>query len=427
MRSILIKTSPLEYLRHPDFFNLSSAIFLKIIASVCYIILIPFAIEKIGPSKYGVVAFFLTIHGYVTLFDTGITYAVNYLYTKQLALDVKEAEKIHQCSLIIYASLAILVLALTSLFSDKLSMLAFGSLEYRSSFAIFGWILFLSIFDSAMTSVLQAHERLSLISLSRFLLDVVKIAGVVAVSLGWVRPAAIVEFIVVAVASKVGLNFFSFAKLNIKFTLKFDRQIILEILKMSLPAVGISACMLIALLTDKFLISGKISPAVFAAYSVVIDLTSKIYFVYYSLTTVVYPKLIKNKAAGKSVKKLRYIQYGGVVFMCLLYYLPLNIFSKEILSIFIKTDGSIDVLLYLASVNSLLYLTATVGETALNSSAMMKRTFIAHACGVVVYLALLHALFNIFGAVGVLLSIMGMYFSMNIVFLFFQLKLKMLD
>jgi O-antigen/teichoic acid export membrane protein len=409
-----------------DFHNLSSAVVLKALTSLIYIILIPFAIGKMGTNNYGITVFFLTMHGYVTLFDTGITYAVNYLYTRELALDRTSADNVYYNSILIYLCLALFVFFATFALSEKLSVWAFNTTEYSTSFIIFGAILFFSVFDSLMTSVIQGHEKLMLVAISRFCLDVVKIIGVVVTAFGGVKPQDVVLFILAAVLVKLAVNAYSFSRLKISSRFQFDKKIILGILRLSLPSMGISACMLVALMTDKFLVSGKINPSAFAVYSVVIDLTSKVYFVYYSLTSVVYPKLIKNKTTGMSVRNLNYAQFAGILALIVIYYLPLNIFSDKIIGFFVHVDESVAPLLLLASLNAVLYLVTTVFETSLNSSAKMKMSLFAHISGVVALLSALHFLFSSYGAMGALISVTIMYLVMNTFFVYFQLKYRVL-
>lgn len=412
--------------------NVYLSLAFKILTSVMFLILVPFAIRSLGPEKYGIAAFFLTMHGYVSLLDSGFTYALGLQYTQMLTQNEKDARDIFYSAVPIYLILSLLALLMITIFRREISVLAFNTESYSFDMFIFGIVLSLSTLDSMFSAVLQAHEKINLIASGRFLLDLVKVAGVALMGIFQLNPEYIIYFILLSVIIKLVYDLVCAKRLLRQIVIKVDLVIIRNMLKLALPTMGISLCSLYMSMMDKFLVSGRISSTAFTSYSFAYDLTTKAYFLVYAVTSVIYPKLIKTHSQGQSRSHLLKIQFLSVILMAISYYLPLSLFSQYIAETLIGKELSetTATLIRLCSISAILYLIFTVLESYLNSTGSVLKTLSVYLTGILSYKLLLNFYIDRYQLFGVSLAVSSMMLVMIFAGLFlvlidrFKLRLK---
>lgn len=402
------------YVRSTAAQNVYISVFLKILTSLMYLVLVPFAIRSIGADKYGIAAFFLTMHGYMSLLDSGFTYALGLQYTRKIVHDPDEAKKIFFSAIPIYLFLSAVGILLFLLFKDNLSQMAFNSTLYSKEMLLFGFIMAITVIDSMINTVLQAHEKINLIASGRFLLDLVKVAGVMMLGLTHMAPELIVWFILLSVAVKLIYNFYFFKKIILQIKIIFELKAILETFKLALPSVAIAVCSLFMSMLDKFLVSGKISTGAFTSYSFAIDLTTKAYFLMYAVTTVIYPKLIKEHSQGNSLVKLVKVQLLALLLICFFYYIPLAVLSDFIVQVLLGQDlvqPTAD-LIKICSLSAVLYLFFSILESYLNSIGAVSKTLLVYITGIISFVFLLDFFLQRYQLFGVAIAVSTMFLVM---------------
>lgn len=394
--------------------NIYISLIFKILTSFLFLILVPYAIRSLGAEKYGIAAFFLTMHGYVSLLDSGFTYALGLQYTQKLVHSEKDARDVFYSAVPVYLLLSLFAFLGFAVFRKEISILAFNTDTYSFEMFLFGFVLALSTLDSMLSTVLQAHEKINLIATGRFLLDLVKVVGVALMGYMQFAPQSIVYFILLSVVTKIIFDLFYFFKLLPEFKVKLDWLKTRAMLKLALPSVGIALCSLFMSMMDKFLVSGKISATAFTSYSFAYDLTTKAYFLVYAVTSVIYPKLIKNHSQGHSRSHLLKIQLLAVLLMTLGYYLPLSVLAVPISSFLIgeELSATTGILIQLCSVSAVLYLSFTVLESYLVSTGSVFKTLAIYILGIISFKLFLDYFIEKYQLIGVSLAVSSMFIIM---------------
>lgn len=407
--------------------NVYISLFFKILTSLMFLVMVPFSIRTMGAETYGVAAFFLTMHASVSLLDSGFTYALGLQYTRRLVYDIESAKNVFFSAIPIYLTLAFAALIGFFLFREKLSQLAFNTDVYSVEMLVFGIILALTTLDSMLGTVLQAHEKINLIAAGRFLLDLVKVAGVAIMALMRFGPSSIVWFILLSTIVKLVFDLFYFLKIIPQIKIRLDYQEIRQILKFALPSVAVAICSLLISVMDKFLVSGKISSSAFTSYSFAYDLTTKSYFLMYAITSVIYPKLIKSHSMGIRSSKLIKIQLLSLAAITLAYYLPLAVFSGPITTLLLGSEfvEPTSTLIKLCSLSAVMYLSFTIVETYLNTTGLVFKNLLVYIIGIISFIFLLDYFVSHYQLYGVAVAVTIMFVIMiaaGLVLIFFNKK-----
>ena len=394
--------------------NVYISLFFKVCTSLMFLVLIPYSIRHMGAEKYGIAAFFLTMHGYVSLLDSGFTYALGLNYTRALTIDSDEAARVFASAFPIYGILAVFAVAVFSLFKNKLSTLAFGTEIYSFEMCIFGFVLAISAVDSMLVSVIQAHEKIYLIATGRFLLDLLKVGGVTMMALTGLEPGRLVWFILFSVVTKFIFDFYYFRKLMPKLIFRIEKKIMNKILLLAIPSVAIAMCSLFLSMADKFLVSGKISASAFTSYSFAMDITTKAYFLMYAVSSVVYPKMIKSNSANQSSTRFIKIQLVALMGIIGIFYLPLAVFSDFITVTLLGPSflNPTSNLIKLCAFSAVLYLVFSIIESYFNALGAVKKSLSLYIVGIFVFTTLLSFWFERYQVYGAVISVIGMYCAM---------------
>lgn len=397
--------------------NVYISLLFKILTSLMFLVMVPFSIRTMGTEAYGVAAFFLTMHGSVSLLDSGFTYALGLQYTRRLVQNPDSAKQVFFSAIPVYLGLAFLALLGFIIFREKLSVLAFGTADYSGEMLVFGFVVGLTALDSMLGTVLQAHEKINLIATGRFLLDLVKVAGVGLMAVLNLGPTSIVWFILLSSIVKIVYDFFYFRKFIPEVRIHLDFSEVKQMLKFALPSVAIAVCSLVMSMLDKFLVSGTISSSAFTSYSFAFDLTSKAYFLMYAITSVVYPKLIKSHSTGQNPANFIKIQLLSLLIIAVIYYLPLAVFSGPITALLLGNEliEPTATLIKLCSVSALLYLSFTIVETYLNTTGAVLKTLTVYIVGISSLIILMKHFVPKFQLYGVAISVALMFTVMIVV------------
>ncbi len=402
--------------KNSHFQNVSTSVVTKLLSSILFIVIVPFAIANIGEAKYGIVAFFLTMNGYVSLLDTGFSYAFGLRYAQALATEPDRAPKVVEGSLPIYLFLSFIGFVAIWLNRGYISQLLFGSEVYRDAMVVFGLSLGVTVLDSFFVVIIQAHNNIKWISLNRFGLDVVKIVFLVILILFNYAPEFIVWGLLLGSLIKLALDIHIANRLCPLFQLKIDfsPKEFKQNIRLSWAAIGVAIASLFLSMIDKTLINSKFSSEVFASYSFSFDLTSKSYFLMYAIVGSSYPTLMRRIAKGDSIKDILKLNLLGLSVISFGYYLPLVLFGKSILTIITNPDfaeRTAQILPY-STLAAVLYLTFNIFENILNARGHIVSVLVIYLAGVVSLVLAVQILIPRYGVTGAALSLLAMYITM---------------
>lgn len=405
-------------LKSLHFQNVAVPLVTKVLTSVLYIVVIPYAINRIGAQAYGIVAYFLMLHGYVSLFDSGFSYAFGLRYARSLAASDGRSVRIAEGSSSIYLVLSAVAFLTFFIFSHQLSQLFFSNDEHAYSVALFGITLALSVIDSFFVVMIQAHNQVRLINMNRFFLDAIKIASIfVLVWLG-LPPDDILYGFILATLTKLVLDILVVKRMTGRHfvVLKWFPNEWGENLSMAGGSLAVAGLSLLMSLADKTMVNRGLSSEQFAAYSFSFDLTQKSYFLMYAVVGATYPTLMKRYAMNRPAVDLIKINLIALSGITLFYYFPLAVFGGPVLAHFVKPDfaESTAAILPYSAFAAVLYLLFNVFETHLNAQGKIKKVMMIYTVGLITLTCGLYFLMPTLGMRGAALSVLAMFASMNV-------------
>lgn len=403
-------------LTNKRFQSVVATAFFKAMSSLLFLVAIPFSITHLGESVYGVVAFFLTMHGYVSLLDTGFSYVVGLRYTRALVISESDGNKIISESMPIYIILAVIGLVVFAFLSKEISHAFFGTSAYSLSVALFGLVLALTVVDSIAVVILVAHEMLVRVSFHRFLLDLFKVVGLFVVAGFGLGVDSILIFLILAGVVKLVFDYLCVIKLGVRFCPKINFDEIRLNFLMAWPAITMAGLSLLMSMIDKFLVSGKLSSEAYASYSFAMDLTTRSYFLMYALAGTLYPVFIKKHASGESMKSLLKVWVMALTAIGVFYYLPLGWFAYPIVSFLVDAEFAEKsyALIRVCGLSAIFYLAFNIFENFLNSAGKIKWVMVSYLSGLGVFFLVHAKLMSDYGSYGVAWAVAIMFLTMLI-------------
>lgn len=379
----------LDNVRHK---NAVLNIILKLLSSLIFLFVVPFVISSAGEAKYGIFAMFLTLHGYVSLVDVGFSYAVGLRYTRSISSSQKKAQAIIKSVFPLYSGLSLLPLLSLALFPNTFSDLFFGNQTFLFEVRIFGVGLSFMILSALFSVILQAHESFVAIGISRLFLDITKAVGL---SLCAVFDFSLLFFTLFLVGGSLfkllleiwfGRHHFP----SFSFCVKW--KVMRAYFWLALPSIGIAILSLVMSMTDKIFVSRLLGPEAFSRYSFSFDLTTKVYFVIYGVLAALYPAFIKEIHNYKAIKNLLKSSFIVVTIMACFFYIPIFIYSTQVLSFLVSADFAIQAsqILKVFALSSIAYIFFAVMESFVNASGNSLKVLSVYLVGVLTLFTHIH-------------------------------------
>ncbi len=405
--------------RREHIWNFSSSIGLKLIVFVLYFLAVPVLIGSQGPETYGIIAFMIAILGYSSLVDHGLTYTVQLRYVQALSTGAAEPERVVRVAIPVYALLSLIVLFTLAPSGSALSNLVWRTNAYAFAAPIIALLLALQVAGSLPATVLLAHNRVALVNVGRLAADMFRVGGLVAAAATDDPVAVALAFFVLGSAAKFAIDMSNCHRLIGLRRLPpvWSMREALGILRTAWVMWAIAVMSIVALLYDKWFVSANISPTDYATYSIASDLTTKIYFVFYALSGALYIPLMRKYATGQSAARL-YAVYGAILLVvALLYFVPLCIWSYEILNWYVGPDVAAAGanIIRIMSLSAIVYLLFNLMEVNLYVRGFASRVVPAYAVGVGVLVSTMPIIGSRFGMAGVATSVLLMHVTMIVV------------
>jgi len=363
--------------------NFLSFIICRGVALALFAVSVPIFLASRGGADYGRIALLFTMFSYITLLDLGIGYAVNLRFTRALTRGRSDAHRIVATAVPIYLVAGVLICVLTMIVAPYLSEALFASQQEVASIRVLACTAIFLLMSAVLSGAMQAYNRVDLLNLSRTVLDVAKAVALIAAAQS-AAPVTVAMWVVLAgtilkmvtdifivrwligslrpLAPVVKLAEF---RLNVRFGLPMAATSLVGILLMS---------------ADRVYVSRILGKEALTSYSIAADTCSKAFFLVAAVTGSLYTVLVRRNAAGLRSEGLQRASVAAVGVVTLVFYLPLIVFTPELLSFWIGAAAGDQVILVtrIWSLAAVAYLVLTVYYNYLQAAGKPGILFAAH-------------------------------------------------
>lgn len=298
--------------------------------------------RQLNVEMFGVFALFIVLVGYASIFDFGITRAV----VRSIAINVKnkiEIEKIIGTSLILVCLMGVLLTFLGYQFSYYITnVLNVSSLhfdEVNDSIKILSLSLVCVLINQVIWSVYEGLQNFKYLNFIRIISSLFVIICPVVLVYFYDTLISAVYGIVVGRIISLLISYFHFS-FYYTFNLKIDFSIVPNLLKYG-SWLTVSNCISpLVMYFDRFLVSSLNGTSFVAYYSAPGDLVNRLNVIPASISKALFPIFSTGGDSfikGESVN-LYWLGVGLAFFSSFIVALPIFIFSKQILSLWLGGD-----------------------------------------------------------------------------------------
>lgn len=409
------------------FLNFSSYFLSKALSLALFAAAVSYFIRENGVHLYGVVILILLMYTYLQIVDLGMGYTVVYRLGRSVAKGRRGSAIIVAKALPIYLICGVIVPLIIALSSGPLARFVLGNEAYQPAVYLTAVGVSCLIISSLCVAVMQAHNRIYLVNGSRLLFDLVKALALIActyyeaqlnVFAAAMLAGAVLKLTVDAVLAASLLGTFSWMRPV------WSRRSLLIGFKLGAPMFSASAIFAVVSSIDKVFVAKVFSPEILAIYSIATDLHVKAYFLLWAVTGTLYTPLIHRVARRESVSNLIWVAVIAVTCLLILYFIPLAVFGRQILTTWINASVGDQgyILLWWMLIPTIIYLLSNVIEVYLQTSGNVKELGWAYLAALVAMAISLCTLPALFGIVGVVLSVSLMH--LTLLFYFIALLVK---
>lgn len=402
--------------------NFFSFILTKVLSLAIFALTVPFFINNIGNEKYGIITLVLVLFNYLYVFDFGMGYAITYRFTRQLTRNNIESWKIISKGIPFYLFTSIIFGLIFIVLSDYISMWLFNNLDYSILFKLLGLSCFLLMISNLLIGVLTSYNKIYLANYSRLILDIIKglsfVVGVFKNGDLFYVMIVIVFGMVVKIIIDLWLVYKQIGHMNWLKPIFSIKDIIFNFKFSSPMLITVLFAMFVNSL-DKIYITKLFSPENLAYYSIAFDLHVKAYFLLAAVNGTMVTLLVRKSTKKESKIKLIKISFIAIFIIVCLYYLPLVIFSYEILEFWINSEFAKNSYLFVKIMifTSILHMIYDVFYNIFQTSGKFNILALSSFIGFIVLVCCLLILTNLYEIKGIIYSFILMYMSMILYFL----------
>lgn len=300
-------------------------------------------INRAGDKEFGVLTMLLLIYSYISVADLGMGYAVGYRLTRAVSRrNFDYATKILQHALPFYVMVAGCASFLIFIFSYDISICFTKTGEYSSIYRVISFGIFPLVVDTAVLMVMQSYNKVYLINLSRLVYDIFRGAPLLLVL---VCKNELLEKILTVVVTgcylKLMVDIWLCRQLVGNLTWLKPVWVFKELRFNILYGIPMLLTLVIGMVItsiDKFYITRFLSMAQLANYSVALEVNVKAWFLIWAVTGSLTTVLVRRNVLNVSTHDIESISMIAVMVIFMVYYMPLIIFAKEILTWWINRD-----------------------------------------------------------------------------------------
>jgi O-antigen/teichoic acid export membrane protein len=381
-----------------DLSNVGAFLATRLLAIGLYAVSLPIFINRTSEAAYGVIAIGFSFISLSMLLDVAVGYVVAQGVGRRLARTGKRHLKLFNTLFWIYflgafalAMLLVLVFMNVGLPDDE-----------RNLFIWIGLLLPALAISGIVAAVFQANNSLVYLNSSRFIFEAGKAAALIISALLFAEPDAVGPLLFVIVLLRALLDLW---QLRVRMGYRVYPTNFIEMLRyrpllmMGLPSLWTVLLSLLVNIGDKLLIAKLFSKADVAHYSLAFDVNTKAYLILGAINSAMYAVMIRNHAMKRSSSTQIWIGLVTVVIIGLIYYLPLALFSKQILSVWVSPEfgAAASHLVPVFALASLAYLCGNVFEISLLAKGLSVKVFQIYCVAVFMYFITLLLLINRIG------------------------------
>ena len=323
------------------FINVSSFFINRIFSLLMFAGTTSIFINRAGNEIYGILTMLLLIFNYISIADLGMGYAVGYRLTRAISRrNYSYATKILQHAFPFYICMALLSSLVVFAFCTELSRLFTKTGAYSFIYKVISLSIFPLILDSIVLMVMQSYNKIYLVNLSRFLFDLFRSVPLLLVII-LKKDLLVTIIIVIAIGCYLKLFIDIYICYRIMGSNRWLKPIfaykeLLFNIRYGIPMVLALILWMAISSLDKFYITKFMTMEKLAFYSVALDLNVKAWFLIWAVTGSLQTVLIRRNVLRKNTYDIHKILLLSVMAIFALYYIPLILFSKQILTLWIN-------------------------------------------------------------------------------------------
>lgn len=366
--------------------NVGSFLVTRLLAIGLYAVSIPFFVNRTSEAAYGVIAIGFSFLGLSMLLDVAVGYVVAQGVGRRLARTGKRHLKLFNTLFWIYF-LGAFVLALLLVFV----FVALGlPVDERNLYIWIGLLLPALAVSGIVAAVFQANNSLVYLNMSRFVFEAGKAAALIFSALLFSETSAVgpLLFVIVILRAMLDLRQLSVLMGYRVHPPDFDAmRRARPLLRLGLPSLWTVLLSLLVNIGDKLIIAKLFTKADVAHYSLALDVNVKAYLILGAINSAMFAVMIRKHAIKQNSFTQIRIGLVAVVMIGLLYYLPLALFSKQILAVWVNPEFSeaASPLVPIFAVASVAYLFGNVFEVSLLAQGLSVKVFHIYCVSVSIY------------------------------------------
>lgn len=365
-------------------------------------------INRAGSNEFGILTMLLLIFTYIGVADLGMGYAVGYRLTRAVSRrNTDYAVKILQHALPFYMIVGGCASLLVFGFSSEMSRFFTQTDDHALVYKVISFGILPLVIDTVVLMVMQAYNKVYLINLSRLIYDMFRAAPLLLVLV--FQNDLLEKILIVVVAGcyiKLMTDIYLCYKLVGSLTW-LKPVIVLKELRFNImygmPMLLTLVIGMIITSIDRFYITNFLSMEQLAYYSVALEVNVKAWFLIWAVTGSLTTVLIRRNVLNISTQDIQKISLVSVMVIFVMYYVPLIVFAKEILSLWINRDFAEKSyrMTRILSVASLFYMLYAIKHNLLQAEGRFLAITGIYAAGLTLLLISLWVLPKYFGPEGV--------------------------
>lgn len=383
-----------------SFFNIAG----YLIPGLLSIPILGYMARELGIEEFGLFTLILSIVGYASIFDIGITRSV----IREIAIykhDKQEVIKILSTSTLIILLLGVLAAFLIILFNTQITNLLKVSINIKEEFNLCLVIMSLSIPSFLVTqvwcSLLEGKEEFLKLNIYKSISGTLVIV-LPAIGLFWGQ--SLIYVIIGLLVSRVisMLLIFQFCK-GYHFVINFDKLVFNRLITFGGWIAVSNIISPIMSYFDRFILANKMGSDLVGFYTGPSEAIARIGIFPSAIARTIFPMMSGNKSDRLKIKKISYIMITAIMVLFGLFFVT---FSEDILRIWLGEEFAIkSILIFQILILGMVFNSiAQIPFTSIQASGKSKTTAILHLFEFIPYLILLWYLINSYSLIGAALA-----------------------
>lgn len=405
-----------SFLKNKYSSNLSWTLIEKSISIVGVFIIGILVINYLGPVEFGILSYSLS---YISFFSFIVSLGLDGIISREIVSNPKHSKIIVSTSFLMKISSLVFVVFLVNFISIFLD----NSQQIKIIISIISLNLLqepFNVFSTYFQAIVNIRNVSFSIMISKLLLIIFKLL-LIYFQFSLIYFVIVDAIVLIFLSTSFMILYLRFNKLRVKDLLKFDKKMALNLFKDSWPLMISSGAILLYMRFDQIMIKEMISLEELGYYSVSVKIAECWYFIPMTVTSVLFPILIKSKKDSLVMYKHRLNQlFFSCTIISLLFCLPMYFYSEFIVnSFFTNNFNSSSTSLSILSIAGIFVSMGYVNGKWMVIENYTKLSLLRNVLGLVINVILNLILIPMFGIAGAATStLISVAFASNFFFLF---------